>query len=96
MAYFNAETWKKWQTWLRGRWGVPVLLVLLSLGFLISARKLWPSAKDVRTLQKFIDRDMNLPPAYCMAVWAPRGLLLSGGVCALIAAPSRPARRSSP
>lgn len=96
MAYFNAETWAKWQTWLRGRWTVPVLLGVLALVCLISARELWPSDKDVRELQKFVERDVNIPPAYCVAVWLPRGLVLSAGLCAVIALVSLWGRRAIP
>lgn len=79
MVYFNVKTL------LRGRWRIPILLGVLALAFLVAARELWPTAKDLKMLRFFIEKDVNLPPAYCMAVWAPRGLLLDAALCGVLA-----------
>lgn len=64
---------------------VPVLLAVLALALLTAAFLLRPSAEAVTKLQEFWDKGLNLPPAYCMAVWSPKGLVWDVALCAALA-----------
>lgn len=63
---------------------MPVGLALLAAILLAAGLALRPSPVVVQKLQKDFEAGVNLVPAYCRAVWLPRGLLIDVLLCGVL------------